>query len=839
MRQAGFLGLCVTLAVSIAAIGGFVFMRALTSEAVQAPRISLDMDPSGNTYDAATNTMTVGAIDACLASEIANTSTHTHTAHLVVQDVEDLVAWQVRLNYNGDRMWPSAMIFSPFTDTTTGQGVSFANLPKDAVTQLHRDVVDATNIPDQASGPQSALVGAAISGPFTSPISPDTPAKNLPDDTSYSAPDGGVLAAIDLEVLGDQSGQTLFMQPDNDNPNPPGTRVVAFSGRGADTTDIDLAEGALFSGYHAEGGAACGAVPTPTNAPTTTPFPDPSPGPTPGPPGPGGGFDPQVSQRYSETSPESHPDVATTLSLGLGPDGQAGTGDDTHDYNFAGILHFLPSAPTDAEIPDGAVVGTGQSIETLGVLNNSCANQIAVAFDFLEGTTDITNTVDMLPYGVGNELGVMAGDNPPFDGTQVVKPAPAVTKYPAFLNAIFDPDWVDYGPDRIPGNADDINGPTPPIKPRFRAVSANFIPFATLWVIRQIVVFEPGTKLPQLPAFDPAYGYPSVTVIQTSSAAGSATPPIAGPTTDACSATKEDNVSYGLTQDNADTPADEGGIPLRTMPSEAGTGVQTIGYYFSQRDADGDGYENTLDPCPFHFDAVWSPRDQTQPIEGDGPDTTPAGPVSDGIPDTCDPTSEATGNQPTDHDNDGFPNRGDNCPLHHNPDTTDTDRNAESEEVGDGIGDACDTPGTDGGTDSEGRPIPARSVAGQGPGVPDGWPLYCIRLVVVTVGGPNDAAVSECVAGQPVCADCTPECLCAETSTPTPPASPTSTSEPAASAAATQQTPAVAGVAALPRSGDGGGSALPASVLVLVVAAGLVAAGAVIAVRVWRARTTQ
>jgi hypothetical protein len=375
-------------------------------------------------------------------------------------------------------------------------------------------------------------------------------------------------------------------------------------------------------------------------------------------------------------------------------------------------------------------------VAVLGILNNSCANQIPVAFTFQKATTDITNTVDMLQFGIGNELAVMAGDNPPFDGVQAVKPAPVVTQYPAFLNAIFDPDWVDYGADKIPGNGDDNNGPAPAIKPRFRAAAATYIGFAQLWVILQSVVFEPGTKLPQLPALDASYGYPAVTVLQTASAAGSATPPIAGAITDFCTPLKVNTALPGVTADNPDTPANEGGVPLRTLsvdgkadspPAAAGTPIINIGYYISQRDADGDGIENAMDPCPLNADTVWNPRDQTQPIEGDGPDTTPAGPVSDGIPDTCDPTPEATGVQPSDHDDDGFPNRGDNCPLIANKTQDDKDKNADGEEVGDGIGDACDP----------------------NPGTPDGAEITCVKISAVEVGGAPEAAVSECLTSLP------------------------------------------------------------------------------------------
>src|SRR3989442_744879 len=97
--------------------------------AVQAPRISLDMDPAGNAYDDTTQTMTVGPIDSCLTGTPGDNAQHGHVAHLVIQDVEDLVGWQVRLNYDGGRMRPASVNFAPFLDSTTGQNISFTNLP--------------------------------------------------------------------------------------------------------------------------------------------------------------------------------------------------------------------------------------------------------------------------------------------------------------------------------------------------------------------------------------------------------------------------------------------------------------------------------------------------------------------------------------------------------------------------------------------------------------------------------------------------------------------------------------------------------------------------------------
>src|SRR5437667_1256041 len=89
---------------AIVASAAFLLSGRLTSHAVQNPTISLDMVTTGTTYDDTTNTMTVGTIENTSSSALS--STHIHATHLVVMNVEDLVAWQVRLNYIGDRLRP-------------------------------------------------------------------------------------------------------------------------------------------------------------------------------------------------------------------------------------------------------------------------------------------------------------------------------------------------------------------------------------------------------------------------------------------------------------------------------------------------------------------------------------------------------------------------------------------------------------------------------------------------------------------------------------------------------------------------------------------------------------
>ena len=277
----GAVGLLVFL--SSIAVGSLFFSGALSTSAVQNPSIALDMVTTGNTYTDTTNTMNVGAIDNCLTTAApGNDNLHAHPAQLLIQNVEDLVGWQVRFNYLGDQMRPNAITFAPFTDTIRGQYISFLNLPIDSSTALHRDLVTATSIPAAAAGPQTAIIGAAYLGAQTFAVSPDTPAKSVPDDSSYSAPGGGVLATVSLQVLAGNSGKpSLFMNMDDNNPNPPGSLIDIFDGVGV--VDTPIATNQLGDGYHGEG-VTCVPLdcvtqecPSTSSTPTTTPTETPAP----------------------------------------------------------------------------------------------------------------------------------------------------------------------------------------------------------------------------------------------------------------------------------------------------------------------------------------------------------------------------------------------------------------------------------------------------------------------------------------------------------------------------------------------------------------------------------
>src|SRR5439155_14218888 len=142
---------------AIAASAAFLLSGHLTSQAVQNPTIALDMVTTGTTYDDTTNTMTVGQIES--SSTGSQSVTHTHQAHLVIQNVEDLIGWQTRLNYIGDKMRVQSQNVAPFTDSNTLQPIGFVNLPIDPVLMAHRNATGSASIPPGAPGPQTALIG--------------------------------------------------------------------------------------------------------------------------------------------------------------------------------------------------------------------------------------------------------------------------------------------------------------------------------------------------------------------------------------------------------------------------------------------------------------------------------------------------------------------------------------------------------------------------------------------------------------------------------------------------------------------------------------------------------
>ena len=242
------------------------------SRAVQSPSIFLDMDPTGNTYTASPeNRMVVVGIDNCLTSNPSEPVNHSHFVHLIVNNVEDMVAWQVRLNYIGDQMAPVSFNPTPFNDSDQPgvNPVGFTNLPKDtAAGSSHRSVFPVSAIPplppDGTNTPQTALIGAQYDGAQNFPISPDSPPKDAPERTtdasaapitatpSYSAPAGGILAVVELFVQGDETGNQLSITLGRrEAPTIREGKFAVFNGSGL--TFVPIAPRLLGDGSHGEG----------------------------------------------------------------------------------------------------------------------------------------------------------------------------------------------------------------------------------------------------------------------------------------------------------------------------------------------------------------------------------------------------------------------------------------------------------------------------------------------------------------------------------------------------------------------------------------------------------
>ena len=329
------------------------------------------------------------------------------------------------------------------------------------------------------------------------------------------------------------------------------------------------------------------------------------------------------------------------------------------------IVDFTPPSwyvPTDADIPDGTEVGQFSSQMTLGLFDNGC-NQI-LKFDrpLLDGTIDRRKVVSPKPRLMPDRLRPIAMN----DENGIPR---AASGWPSYLNNL---------PERTGMSFDKLRA-------RFVGVDATSIPgLAIIW---NFLVFEPGATISRKFLVDPKLGYPIVAVVQDPTAPASSGDPVS----DFCAPIRRE---YKL-NDTA------GGKAYRRNPGDGVYNFTT--YSIPAPDADNDGIENAMDPCPYNPNVSgWDPRgvlEQGMPGDND----------VDGLPLECDPNparrgpcSSADGVTGHDEDCDGWANRSDDCPLASNEDQLDTD--------GDGIGDACDQDLGGKGT-VDGQNIPACNVS--------------------------------------------------------------------------------------------------------------------------------
>lgn len=343
-----------------------------------------------------------------------------------------------------------------------------------------------------------------------------------------------------------------------------------------------------------------------------------------------GTFNPKLEIKLEDPTPGAYSNLLTSFSIPKG------------DVQFAGAVTFLPrewGIVKGEKVPVGAPVGKVTAEATLGLVNGACDQDLPVEFDMYNASLDPKDTVAFYDDTDGNNTDDFADDK---DNNGLWD---AIDKYPDFLPRLFD---------RVPIR---------------RSAGVSIV--ASTPVLLQFLIFPPGTivsKNIDLP-HDESLGYPSVTVLQ--AVGDTEATPQPGAITDFCTPLVSEVVTLGKTEFEGKE------YPLLINPTD---GEYTFNFISAgQRDADGDGFENSFDSCPYDKN-VGDPRVS---YVGDAD--------NDGLDAVCDPNDNPEkGGTNSDQDGDGYLNRQDNCPLIANGELETGPGGNQHDKDLDQIGDLCD-----------------------------------------------------------------------------------------------------------------------------------------------------
>jgi hypothetical protein len=377
------------------------------------------------------------------------------------------------------------------------------------------------------------------------------------------------------------------------------------------------------------------------------------------------------------------------------------------DYNYedSSMYNFAPVAwkaeQGDAP-PIGAWMGNLSSTSTLGLLNSACNQSISPTFDLYNASLDTGAQLTKAEMAWTNTA------TPPPDVNPANGKPDYLDKYPHFLNLMLDPD----GPcdPTATGNPALCEKTDPgwqiPLEPKARYAGHTMV--STSYMLIEIVILSPD-QIAQLPSIKAQMsgklGGAILTVLNNPVDQVEAP----GAVSDFCTYLQSTTLLYGTTKAGGAYGV-AGGLPSQINPAD-NTGILatdthlTRTYSQSERDVDGDGWENDMDPCEYTPDPTWDPRANCTGF----PATKPGDFDCDGLPDSCDPAPRTFND---DQDGDGYNNQQDICPqvadgpsVPGSGNQDDNDSLIENGDKGpkpDSISDPCDDSDDDGNEDGAG-----------------------------------------------------------------------------------------------------------------------------------------